>query len=68
MRDNPSLKRSLLQVVPMARFAEPEEIAGVVTYLASDASSFVTGQTFVVDGGFAAGRIMAASNKSKAVA
>lgn len=61
MRDNPGITGSLVQSIPMARFAEPEEIAGIVTYLASDASSFVTGQTFTVDGGFAAGRVLVPS-------
>lgn len=37
--------------VPMGRFAEPEEIAGAVAFLASDDSSFVTATTFLVDGG-----------------
>jgi NAD(P)-dependent dehydrogenase (short-subunit alcohol dehydrogenase family) len=37
--------------VPMGRFAEPEEIAGAVAFLASDDSSFVTASTFLVDGG-----------------
>ena len=37
--------------IPMGRFAEPEEIAGAVAFLASDDSSFVTASTFLVDGG-----------------
>ena len=37
--------------VPMGRFAEPEEIASAVLFLASDDSSFVTASTFLVDGG-----------------
>jgi len=36
---------------PLHRVAEPEEIAGLALYLASDAGGYATGQTFVVDGG-----------------
>jgi NAD(P)-dependent dehydrogenase (short-subunit alcohol dehydrogenase family) len=36
---------------PLRRIGEPEELSGIAVYLASDASSFTTGQNFVVDGG-----------------
>ena len=39
---------------PMARFGRTEELVGAAIYLASDAASFTTGQTLVVDGGFLA--------------
>lgn len=44
----------LLQRTPMKRFGKPEELIGVAVLLASDASSFLTGQCITVDGGFLA--------------
>lgn len=41
----------LLANIPIGRFGEPEDIAYLALYLASDVSDFVTGQTFVIDGG-----------------
>jgi len=50
---NAGLYRRVLDKIPMGRFADPEEIVGLTLYLASEASSYVTGQVFVVDGGYA---------------
>lgn len=46
--------KELLMRTPMARFGKTEELVGAAIYLASDASSFVTGEILVVDGGFLA--------------
>ena len=46
--------RELLMRTPMGRFGETGELVGAAIYLCSDAASFVTGQTLVVDGGFLA--------------
>jgi NAD(P)-dependent dehydrogenase (short-subunit alcohol dehydrogenase family) len=43
---------ALLTRVPVGRMGDPEELAGAVLFLASDASSYVTGQSIIVDGGF----------------
>jgi NAD(P)-dependent dehydrogenase (short-subunit alcohol dehydrogenase family) len=48
--DEERLKRRCA-TTPLRRIGEPEEIAGAVAYLGSDAASFMTGQTIVVDGG-----------------
>ena len=48
---NEDIVRREAERTPLARYAQPDEIAGAALYLASDASSFTTGQTFFVDGG-----------------
>ena len=50
--DNKDMHDAAMSVIPMARHAEPSEMAGTVLYLASDASSYTTGEYIVVDGGF----------------
>lgn len=45
------LKEGAKKQIALGRFGKPEEIAGVVAFLASDDASFITGQTIVADGG-----------------
>jgi NAD(P)-dependent dehydrogenase (short-subunit alcohol dehydrogenase family) len=47
------LKKSIITTVPMGRMGSPDEVAKVVSFLASDESSFVTGIDLSVDGGMA---------------
>ncbi len=48
---NPDILDQYLKTTPMGRTGQPEEIAGAVVYFCSDAASYVTGQTLVLDGG-----------------
>lgn len=47
------VKQEFLNAVPLKRFGEPEDVAKVVCFLASDESSYVTGQVIKIDGGLA---------------
>ncbi|MBE7453425.1 MAG: glucose 1-dehydrogenase [Kofleriaceae bacterium] len=48
---NPMLREHVVKRTPLARHAQPAEIAGAAVYLLSDAASFTTGSVLVVDGG-----------------
>jgi NAD(P)-dependent dehydrogenase (short-subunit alcohol dehydrogenase family) len=50
--DQPRYRQRWIDDAPMQRYALPEEIAPTVVYLASDASSFMTGSVVVIDGGY----------------
>jgi NAD(P)-dependent dehydrogenase (short-subunit alcohol dehydrogenase family) len=50
--DEPRFRRHWIEDAPMERYATPEELGPSLLYLASDASSFVTGSVLVVDGGY----------------
>jgi 2-keto-3-deoxy-L-fuconate dehydrogenase len=50
--DYEAARKAFISRQPMGRLAQPEEIAALVVYLASDESAFTTGQTFTIDGGW----------------
>ena len=52
-KDAERAQRRLVHV-PVGRFARPDELAAAIAFLASDDSSFITGSTFMVDGGISA--------------
>lgn len=53
-RTDPDRRDRFLSRIPMKRFGEPDELIGPVVFLASSMSSYVTGSTLVVDGGYLA--------------
>jgi glucose 1-dehydrogenase len=51
LKEHPDQMKNLLSEIPLGRMGKPEEIASLAVYLASDASAYVTGSTFFIDGG-----------------
>jgi len=51
LREDTDLDRAVLSTIPMGRWGQAEEVVGAAIFLASDAATFVTGSTIVVDGG-----------------
>lgn len=49
--DDPEAREKSMEAIPWRRPGEPEEIAGLALFLASDAADYITGQTIVMDGG-----------------
>ena len=49
---NEKFEDRVMRRVPVRRWGQPEDFAGIAVYLASDASSYQTGEEFVIDGGY----------------
>ena len=54
VQKNEAFVRELQRKIPLGRIGEPDDLKGVFVFLASSASSYITGQNIVVDGGWTA--------------
>ncbi len=54
LRQDPTRNKAILDRIPLGRWGEPDDLQGVVVFLASEASAYITGYTIAVDGGWLA--------------
>lgn len=52
LREHDAWRTRLLERIPLGRFGTPEEVSGVVSFLASPAAAYITGSTMTIDGGW----------------
>jgi len=55
VKQDPKMMEAMLAKIPMGRVGKPEEVSNLVLFLASDASSYITGSMVIIDGGWLAG-------------
>jgi NAD(P)-dependent dehydrogenase (short-subunit alcohol dehydrogenase family) len=55
VKESPEQEKEVLKRIPLGRPGNPEEVSNLVLFLASDASSYITGSTVIIDGGWMAG-------------